>query len=131
MKILLVGHRGQVGTAIKECFDHDEIITPGRSELDITQSDQVKLWLQSHQPDVVINTAAYHNLHNCESHPLKAFSINCIATRNIAKTSHDLNCLFVSFSTDYVFDGFKDSPYDESDYTNPIQIYGMSDWQVS
>lgn len=128
MKILIIGKTGQLGSAlIKDAIasGHD-VFAPSKHELDITNKQSFLTALKLFSPDVVINTAAYHNVPLCEVNPMKAFQVNCIAVKEMAKISSDFNAWFVSFSTDYVFDGKKGEPYTESDTPNPLQIYGLS-----
>ena len=128
MKILIIGKTGQLGSAlIKDAntIGYD-VFAPSKHELDITNKQSFLTALKLFSPDVVINTAAYHNVPLCEVNPMKAFQVNCIAVKEMAEISSDFNVWFVSFSTDYVFDGKKREPYTESDTPNPLQIYGLS-----
>ena len=128
MKLLIIGATGQLGSALinDATFSGHELVTPSRKELDITDIVQFKRIMNEHCPDVVLNTAAYHNLPLCEDDPLKAFLVNCIAVDNMAKISNEKGSWFVSFSTDYVFSGDKKEPYFEFDHPLPLQKYGLS-----
>ena len=128
MKILIIGKTGQLGSALIEdatALGHD-IFAPSKHDLDITNKQSFLTAMKHFLPEVVINTAAYHNVPLCEVNPMKAFQVNCIAVKEMAEISSDFNAWFVSFSTDYVFDGKKKEPYTESDAQNPLQIYGLS-----
>ena len=128
MRILIIGKTGQLGSALIEdatALGH-EIFAPSKHELDITNKQSFLTALKLFSPDVVINTAAYHNVPLCEVNPMVAFQVNSIAVKEMAEISSDFNAWFVSFSTDYVFDGKKKEPYTESDIPNPLQIYGLS-----
>ena len=128
MKILIIGKTGQLGSAlIKDAIasEHD-VFAPAKHELDITNKQSFLTAMKLFSPDVVINTAAYHNVPLCETNPMKAFQVNCIAVKEMAEISSDFNTWFVSFSTDYVFDGKKGEPCTETDAPNPLQIYGLS-----
>ncbi|MEN4006850.1 MAG: dTDP-4-dehydrorhamnose reductase [Methanobacteriaceae archaeon] len=128
MKILIIGKTGQLGGALIDgatALGHD-IFAPSKHELDITNKQSFLTAMKQFLPDVVINTAAYHNLPLCEVNPMKAFQANCIAVKEMAEISSDFNAWFISFSTDYVFDGKKGEPYTESDIPNPLQMYGLS-----
>lgn len=132
MKLLIIGKTGQLGsTLISDALslNHD-VIAPSRQEFDIefdiTDNDKFLKILNDRRPDIVINTAAFHNVPLCETEPLKAFKINCIAVRHMAEISNDLNIQFITLSTNYVFDGKKKEPYIESDTPRPLQIYGLS-----
>ena len=128
MRILIIGKTGQLGSALIEdatALGH-EIFAPSKHNLDITNKQSFLTALKLFSPDVVINTAAYHNVPLCEVNQMVAFQVNCIAVKEMAEISSDFNAWFVSFSTDYVFDGKKKEPYTESAIPNPLQIYGLS-----
>jgi len=128
VKILIIGKTGQLGSVlIKDAIasGHD-VYAPTKHELDITNKQSFLTVMKLFSPDVVINTAAYHNVLLCEENPMMAFQINCIAVNEMAEISTDFNAWFVSFSTDYVFDGMKREPYIESDTPFPLQKYGFS-----
>ncbi|MFH1461882.1 MAG: dTDP-4-dehydrorhamnose reductase [bacterium] len=127
-KILLIGKTGQLGREIiKDSLSFDfEIISFNRNELDVSSATQIKEKLKKTKPDILINTSAYHVLSQCEESPLNAMAINFIAVKNMAEICNDMNIKFVTYSTDYVFNGKKDSPYLENDETDPLQVYGLS-----
>jgi dTDP-4-dehydrorhamnose reductase len=127
-KILLIGKTGQLGSEIindSSAFDF-EIVSFSREELDVTNELQVKEKIDKIKPDILINTSAYHVVPKCEENPTAAMAINFIAVRNLAKICRDRSITFVTYSTDYVFDGKKGSPYEEYDMPSPLQIYGLS-----
>lgn len=128
MRILIIGSTGQLGSALisDAKLSGYDFLAPSRKELDITDTDSFKSIMNDYNPDVVLNTAAFHNLPLCEADPLKAFLVNCIAVDSMAKISNELNSWFVSFSTDYVFCGDKRKPHIESDNSLPLQKYGLS-----
>src|SRR5207248_2019607 len=80
------------------------------------------------RPECIINTAAYHRVDDCEFHPELAFTVNAVGAYNLARSSQRSNSVLVHFSTDYVFDGSKSSPYTEADRPNPLSVYGFSKW---
>lgn len=126
MKILLIGRTGQLGHSIlKEKTSH-QIYSPKRSELDIESRESCRKMIAKLRPDVVINTAAFHNVPQCEKEQHFAFGINCLAVRDLALDCRKNGALLITLSTDYVFDGMQDVPYQENDRTNPLQIYGIS-----
>ena len=126
MKIFLVGKTGQLGGDILRNGLGHEIVAPDRKVLDVTRPDSVIAALTEHRPDVVVNTAAFHNVPRCEAEPLDAFRVNCVAVRDLAVACRNVGALFVTFSTDYVFSGEKRTPYLEDDRPAPLQIYGIS-----
>lgn len=77
-------------------------------------------------PDIIINTAAFHNVPECEKNPEKAFLVNSVGVKNLVDICRENNITLIYISTDYVFDGRKNSPYDEEDIPNPLNVYGVS-----
>ncbi len=128
MKILIIGKTGQLGSALlKDALaSRHDVFTPSRQELDIFDEYSFLKAMNHYKPEVVINTAAFHNVPLCEIEPLKAFQSNCIAVKKMAEISKEFDAWFVSFSTDYVFSGEKKRPYIESDTPGPLQMYGLS-----
>jgi len=127
-KILLIGKTSQLGTEIiKDANEFNyEVFGFDSKEVDITNVKQVLEQLERIKPDIVINTGAYHIVPKCEENPVLAMNVNFIAVRNLAKFCKERNIIFLTYTTDYVFDGEKRFPYEEDDLPNPIQIYGLS-----
>ncbi len=131
MKLLILGKTGQLGSSLieKSLSSDYNIIAPPRNEIDITKIGHNIKFLQllkDNKPNVVINTSAYNNVVECESNLLYSFDVNCFAVKNIAEMCNKLNIQFITFSTDYVFDGKKGQPYIETDIPHPINMYGIS-----
>jgi dTDP-4-dehydrorhamnose reductase len=127
MKIAVIGANGQLGSELCEKFEEKhEVVGLTHSDLEITDIDNVKTIMSGIKPDVIVNTAAYHNVPQCEKHPDISFQINAIGALNLAKTATDIDSVLVHYSTDYVFDGEKKQPYVEKDLTNPLNIYAMT-----
>jgi dTDP-4-dehydrorhamnose reductase len=126
MRILLIGKTGQLGSSILSVNTSHQILAPERIDLDVEDQNSVEMALSNFKPDVVINTAAFHNVPLCELEPQRAFAVNAVAVQKLALACKDANVLFVTFSTDYVFNGEKSTPYLESDCPNPLQMYGIS-----
>ncbi len=126
MKILLIGKTGQLGSDLVRNNTRHEIHAPGRAELDVCSPDSIEKVLNQVKPDAVVNTAAFHNVPMCETDPLSAFRVNCVAVRDLAAACARRNIPFVTFSSDYVFNGEKNAPYVEDDKPGPLQIYGVS-----
>lgn len=128
MRILLIGKNGQLGSEIhKQSLKRKyEIHAFGKEELDITDSKNVKSKIELLAPEIVINASAFHVVPECETYPDKAFLVNAIALKPIAEICLEKNIKFVSYSTDYVFDGLKGSLNKEDDKLSPLQIYGVS-----
>jgi len=127
-RILLIGKRGQLAEKIladAPFFDFD-IYAFGKDDMDVTDLMQVKKKLDDVKPDVVINTSAYHVLPKCEENPIEAMRVNFVAVKNLAILCKERGIIFITYSTDYVFDGTKNEPYEEDDRPNPLQVYGIS-----
>ncbi|SRX52616.1 dTDP-4-dehydrorhamnose reductase [Aequorivita sp. CIP111184] len=128
-KILVTGANGQLGRCIKDAapdFLDLEFIFLSKEELDIENSALLADFLKKNTFNFCINTAAYTNVENAESESEKAFTINAQAVKNLAETCKENHVVLLHISTDYVFDGKKESPYLESDATNPLNVYGAS-----
>jgi dTDP-4-dehydrorhamnose reductase len=126
MKILLIGAAGQLGSELVENNPGHHIIAPGRAELDVTRRDAITAVMRESHADWVINTAAFHNVPLCEEQPEQAFRVNCVAVRDLAQACRAYDARLMTFSTDYVFDGGKRTPYCEDECPAPLQIYGIS-----
>ena len=127
MKILLVGKNGQVGWELARILTKlGELTAIGRSDLDLTDAAKIRQTIRSTQPDVIINAAAYTAVDKAETESELAMAINGAVPGIMAAEAKKLNCTLIHYSTDYVFDGAKRSPYVESDSTNPLNVYGRS-----
>ncbi|MBQ9681938.1 MAG: dTDP-4-dehydrorhamnose reductase [Neisseriaceae bacterium] len=127
MRILMTGARGQIGSQIRKMLPDDwELIATDSKTLDITHADSVENMLSVFQPDVVMNTAGYTNVDAAENDLEKAFAINAQGVLNLARSANQHGVKMLHLSTDYVFDGTKYTPYTESNYPNPLNIYGKS-----
>lgn len=126
MRILLIGATGQLGTDLVKANPGHEIIAPTRAELNLARRDRLGGALREARADWVINTAAFHNVPQCEAEPREAFEINCLAVRDLALACLDAGARLVTISTDYVFGGDKRTPYLETDCPAPLQVYGIS-----
>jgi dTDP-4-dehydrorhamnose reductase len=131
-KILLIGRNGQVGRELFKQFssetlaDQTKLIALSRQDLDLLQPEQIRQTISQLQPDVVINAAAYTAVDKAESEPELANAINAVAPGAMAQAAEQVGATLIHISTDYVFDGSKNTPYLESDPTNAIGIYGQS-----
>ena len=126
MNILLIGKTGQLGSSIINENTSHQIYSPDRTVLDIESRESCERAIVKFRPDVVVNTAAFHNVPLCEMVPLRAFAVNCQAARDMADVCKRLDVRLVTFSTDYVFSGEQRIPYGEDDRTRPLQMYGIS-----
>jgi len=129
LKVLLIGVDGQLGTDIYEYFSSmgaEVLGLVGLKDIDICDYDKSYDKISASSPDIVINTAAFHNVDLCEDEIEMAFKVNVSGVKNIATICHNLNIPLVHFSTDYVFDGKKETPYTEEDCPCPLSIYAIS-----
>ncbi len=125
-KVALIGANGQLAHDILRVFENYEVVGFTHAELDITDFNLLRERMSSLKPDVIINTAAYHRVDECEDYPEKSFLVNAVAVRELAKVSNEVGAVLVHFSTDYVFGGDKDTPYTEEDAPMPLSVYGTS-----
>ena len=126
MKILVTGVNGQVGHALIRELTEYELIGLTREECDLTNLDQIRQVIDQHQPDMIINPAAYTKVDQAEDEPDLAFKINRDAPKVMAEKAREYNIPLIHFSTDYVFNGEKEEAYVEDDSTHPLGVYGQS-----
>ena len=128
MRVAVTGANGQLGCDICEAFKANGHDVLGLSHADIEIEDFSKSMtiLQELNPDIIVNTAAKHNVDGCEEEIDEAFAVNGMGARNLAVVSNKLESKFIHISTDYVFDGRKREPYVESDCPLPLNVYGNS-----
>jgi dTDP-4-dehydrorhamnose reductase len=126
VKILLIGASGQLGGDLLRNNPGHEIVAPLRSELDLVNPAEVARFVREHRSDILINCAAFHNVPKCETEPAQAFLINCIAVRDLAAVCAELGVRLVTFSSDYVFGGRRNTPWQENDLPAPQQVYGIT-----
>ena len=127
MKILLFGKDGQVGWQLRRSLSHlGDLVCLGREEADLENLPALRAIIQQHQPDILVNAAAYTAVDNAESDHTTARSINATAVGFLAEEAAKHNAWIVHYSTDYVYDGTKSSPYVESDVTSPLSVYGKT-----
>jgi dTDP-4-dehydrorhamnose reductase len=126
-RILLIGSTGQVGHELAGTLTRiGEVVVPERAALDLTRTPDVARIIHDTYPQIIVNAAAYTAVDLAEKEPEKARAINTEAPAAMAAAAAELNALLVHYSTDYVFDGSKESPYAEDDTTNPLNVYGRS-----
>ncbi|HYF84128.1 MAG TPA: dTDP-4-dehydrorhamnose reductase [Clostridia bacterium] len=127
MKVLITGCTGMLGSdLVKACSSTHEVVGTCSEDFDITSLKETQDYIKHIKPDVIIHSAAFTDVDGCESNIDKAFVINALGTRNIALAANEVNASVAYISTDYVYDGTKDSPYFEYDTVNPLSIYGKS-----
>jgi dTDP-4-dehydrorhamnose reductase len=128
MKYLITGKDGQASLAFADLLDakKEKYVALGRKELDITDLKAVREAVLTYKPEAVFNGAAYNDVDKAETDWEQAFLVNGIGPRNLAIACEEADIPLITFSTDYVFDGTKGSPYTVADAPNPINAYGKS-----
>jgi dTDP-4-dehydrorhamnose reductase len=128
MKVLLIGANGQLGSDLLNVLQAagDAVVPVTHAQLDVCSEERVAEVMAQAKPDVVISTAAYHRVEECEIRAALAFQVNGIGAMNLARACHRFGAVLVNFSTDYVFDGKKNGAYEETDMPSPLSVYGAS-----
>jgi len=129
LKIFLIGADGQLGTDIEKYFTEKGAEVTGLvglKDIDICDYGSSRRLVMDWGPDLVINTAAFHNVDLCEDEVAQTFRVNVEGVKNIASICREAGIPLMHFSTDYVFDGKKSFPYTEDDCPGPLSIYGIS-----
>jgi dTDP-4-dehydrorhamnose reductase len=125
--ILLTGASGQVGGELKEILPElGHLIALDRKGLDLADANALRFLIRATKPDLIINAAAYTAVDRAEEEPERARAINATAVAIIAEEANTIGAALVHYSTDYVFDGKKRSPYDETDVPRPLNAYGST-----
>jgi dTDP-4-dehydrorhamnose reductase len=126
-RILIIGKNGQVGWELRRVLaPMGHITAVDFPEIDLCQPDSIRRWINEAQPDIILNAAAYTAVDKAEKEPELALKINGTAPGILAEEAKKRNALLVHYSTDYVFDGSKPTPYVETDTPNPISAYGQT-----
>jgi dTDP-4-dehydrorhamnose reductase len=126
-KILLFGSQGQVGTELSYTLPNiGELIKLDRTIIDLNNEEKIRQTIQEIKPNIIVNASAYTAVDKAESESNLAYQINSIVPKIIAEESNKIKAKFIHISTDYVFDGKANTPYVETDLTNPLGVYGKS-----
>lgn len=126
MRVVILGGSGQLGSELLKSMASHHPIALNRADVDVTEHDRVRQVVSSLQPEVLINTTAYHRVDDCETRPSIAFEVNAAAVQNLCRLANQLDAKLVHVSTDYVFDGESSRPYVEGDVPRPKSTYGAS-----
>ncbi len=127
-KIWIVGVKGHIGSALMQLLNLKkyELLPTDKNEVDVTNRDEVRLFMQRNRPDTVINCAGISDVKQCEEFPDEAYRVNALGPRNIAMETEIIGSKFIQLSTDDVFDLNKSFPYTEFDVAMPRSVYGKS-----
>lgn len=127
-QVTIFGAFGQVGTDLSKQFEYNnwKVNKVSHNQVSIENYLQVKSYLEDNPTDLIINAAAFHGVEKCEVEIAKSWMINTQGSSNLAITAQAIKAKYVFLSSDYVFDGFKGSPYKEIDSVSPINVYGKT-----
>jgi dTDP-4-dehydrorhamnose reductase len=129
VRVAVLGAGGQLGSDLVQVISPEDLIALKHPDIDVCDFACVRRVLMEVEPDIVINTAAFHRVDDCEAEPDKTFSVNALGARNVAVVTQELKAKLVYISTDYVFGGEtqpRDIPYTEFDTPVSLNIYGKS-----
>lgn len=125
-KVLITGANGQLGGEFVEIFKDWQVLATDLDNLDINDKAKVKEIFTKEAPNLIIHCAAWTDVEGCAENPEKAMFINGEGTKNLAEAAKEIGAKMIYISTNEVFDGEKETPYIESDKTNPINPYAVS-----
>jgi dTDP-4-dehydrorhamnose reductase len=125
LTIAIIGADGQLGMDLQEVLSGHRVVALTYKDLDILDPEQTTERISAANPDWVINAAALTNVDWCESNDLKAFQVNALGARHVARAT-PARSRIVQVSTDYVFSGEKTAPYEETDSPRPLNVYGIT-----
>ena len=129
LRMLLLGAQGQLGHALAQTLPVlGQVLALGRQQADLTQTESLRALLDQHQPQLIVNAAAYTAVDKAELEPDVAHAINAQAPAVLAQWAATHGAVLVHYSTDYVFDGQSPQPYTEVDVPAPQSVYGQSKW---
>jgi dTDP-4-dehydrorhamnose reductase len=127
MKYLIFGKNGQLGQTFQKTLNNKDFLALSHKECDISNFNEVLEVFDNYKPDVVLNCAAYNLVDKAEEEYWNTYKTNALGVRNLAHASRIYNSYFITYSTDYVFDGNKENGlYTEEDRPNPLNEYGKS-----
>jgi dTDP-4-dehydrorhamnose reductase len=127
MKLLLLGNTGQLGWELERTLQPlGQVVALDFPGIDMAAADSIRKVVRQHQPQVIVNATAYTAVDKAESEPELAHTINATGPGVLAEEARRLNAALIHYSTDYVFDGTKGTPYVETDLPHPLNVYGQS-----
>src|SRR5215813_11584063 len=127
MRLMLTGANGQVGSELDRSLAAlGSVVALDRRQCDLSRPERLPKLIRSLKPDVIVNAAAYTAVDDAEHEERLATTVNGAAVDVMAQEARRAGALMIHYSTDYVFDGLKDAPYEEEDSPHPINAYGRS-----
>jgi dTDP-4-dehydrorhamnose reductase len=123
---LVIGSSGQLGSELVKIFSDCDVVGLDHAAIEIEDARSVDAALARFRPTLVLNTAAFYNVDECERRPQRAFAVNAIAVDYLAGATARIGASFATISTDFVFSGTRHEPYLEDDVAEPLNVYGIS-----
>lgn len=127
-RIWIAGEQGQVGSAFAQLLDtvELEVLLTDKSDVDVTNMDEVRKYAEMNRPDVIINCTGIGGIEYCQQHSDLAYKVNAIGARNLSVAARSVHGKMVQLSTDDIFDGKAAESYNEFSIPTPVSIYGKS-----
>ena len=127
MTVFICGSTGRLGRSVTKVFEKEaKVVAPTRQELDLRSKDDLQEAVEASQPSILINCAAWTDVDGCEKSPELAKEINATLPQYLSELSKRVGAHLVHISTDFVFDGRTDTPYNENQLPNPLSVYGQT-----
>jgi dTDP-4-dehydrorhamnose reductase len=126
MRVLIFGATGLLGKALMREWNGDDVVGLGSRDVDIRSPQGIDTVLARHRPEWIVLAAAYTDVDGCETHRDLAFEVNCTGAANVARAAAQIGSKLIFLSTDYVFDGSKNRPYETDDPVSPQSVYGQT-----
>lgn len=126
MRVAVIGGNGQLGRDTASAFTDEghSVTSLTHQEIEVSSLASVRESFSALRPELVVNTSAFHHVEKCEADPAQAFAVNGIGARNLSQITAETGATLMHISTDYVFNGHKNSPYTEEDAPGPLNVYG-------
>ena len=127
MTVFICGSTGRLGRSVAKVFEQEaKVVAPTRQELDLRSKEEIQEAIEANQPSILINCAAWTDVDGCEKNPELAKEITATLPQQLSELSKKVGAHLVHISTDFVFDGKTDIPYNEKQLPNPLSVYGQT-----